>query len=153
MSDIVERLGRRIHNQRARLRFWEELFNQHVHAHLHALHPRHLMKAIELGNENYRLRKELEDTKADYLRRHQDATDRYLEIERLRTLLSAAEQRGKDARRVAIEDCAKVAILTANHLTILPPSVRKFPEVGGIIAARILELSTPVEEKIDEVSG
>lgn len=73
--------------------------------------------------------------------------------DRLRALLSEAERREKDARRVAVEDCAKVAILTANHLTILPPSVRKFPEVGGIIAARILELSTPVEEKIDEVAG
>lgn len=81
------------------------------------------------------------------------AREAIAEVTRLRTLLSEAQQRGKDARRVAIEDCAKVAILTANHLTILPPSVRKFPEVGGIIAARILELSTPVEEKIDEVSG
>lgn len=61
MSDIVERLGRRIHNQRVRLRYWEELFNEHVHAHLHALHPRHLMKAIELGNENFRLRQLLSE--------------------------------------------------------------------------------------------
>ncbi|MCL6653538.1 hypothetical protein A6R70_14700 [Agrobacterium rubi] len=75
------------------------------------------------------------------------------EITRLRTLLSQSDQREKDARRVAIEDAAKVAILTANHLTILPPNVRKFPEVGGIMAARILELRSPVEEKIDEVAG
>lgn len=61
MTDIVERLGRRIHNQRVRLRYWEELFNEHVHAHLHALHPRHLMKAIELGNENFRLRQLLSE--------------------------------------------------------------------------------------------
>ncbi len=61
MTDIVERLGRRIHNQRVRLRYWEELFNQHVHAHLHALHPRHLKKAIELGNENFRLRQLLSE--------------------------------------------------------------------------------------------
>lgn len=60
-DDIVERLGRRIHNQRVRLRYWEELFNEHVHAHLHALHPRHLMKAIELGNENFRLRQLLSE--------------------------------------------------------------------------------------------
>lgn len=61
MSDIVERLGRRIYNQRARLRYWEELFDQHVHGHLHVLHPRHLMKAIELGNENFRLRQLLSE--------------------------------------------------------------------------------------------
>lgn len=75
------------------------------------------------------------------------------EIARLLTLLSEAEQREKDARAKALEEAAKVAILTANHLTILPPSVRKFPEVGGIMAARILELRSPVEEKVDEVSG
>lgn len=78
MSDIVERLGRRIHNQRARLRYWEELFNEHVHAHLHALHPRHLMKAIELGNENFRLRQ----------------------------LLSEAETREREARVKALEEAA-----------------------------------------------
>lgn len=79
------------------------------------------------------------------------ARDAIAEITRLRTLLSEAEQREKDARVKALEAAAKVAILTANHLTILPPSVRKFPEVGGIIAARILELRSPVEEKADEV--
>lgn len=73
------------------------------------------------------------------------ARDSIAEITRLRTLLSEAEQREKEARRVAIEDCAKVAILTANHLTILPPSVRKFPEVGGIIAAKILAIEPSIE--------
>lgn len=86
MTDIVERLGRRIHNQRVRLRYWEELFNEHVHAHLHALHPRHLKKAIELGNENFRLRQ----------------------------LLSEAEKREAEARAKAVEDV--LSALTAHEL-------------------------------------
>lgn len=79
--NLVSKLGRRIHNQRVRLRYWEELFNEHVHAHLHALHPRHLMKAIELGNENFHLRQ----------------------------LLSEAEKREKEARAKALEEAAQVA--------------------------------------------
>ncbi len=85
-QNLVGRLGRRIHNQRVRLRYWEELFNEHVHAHLHTLHPRHLMKAIELGNENFRLRQ----------------------------LLSEAEKREREARAKAVEDV--LSALTAHEL-------------------------------------
>jgi hypothetical protein len=73
------------------------------------------------------------------------AKDVAAEIIRLRQALSEAEKREKDARADAIIEAAKTAVLTANHLTILPPSVRKFPEVGGIIAAKILALEPSIE--------
>ncbi|NTA36824.1 hypothetical protein [Agrobacterium salinitolerans] len=97
MSDIVERLGRRIHNQRARLRYWETLFNQHVHGHLHVLHPRHLKKAIELGNENFRLRQ----------------------------LLSEAETREREARVKALEEAALRVDAKANGYQVEARDVRR----------------------------
>ncbi len=63
LKNIQERriLDDRIHHQRRRLRYWEETLNDHVHGHLHALKPRHLKKAIELDNENHRLRTALSE--------------------------------------------------------------------------------------------
>lgn len=40
----------------------------------------------------------LSELDADYLRRHKDATDRFLEIQELRQLLSEADKREKEAR-------------------------------------------------------
>jgi hypothetical protein len=40
----------------------------------------------------------LSELDADYLRRHKDATDRFLEIQELRQLLSEAEKREREAR-------------------------------------------------------
>lgn len=59
-----------------------------------------------------------------------------------RSVSEAMESFVAQIRNQAFEEAAQMAILTGNHLSILPPSVRKFPEAGGIIAAKILELRT-----------
>src|SRR5216683_1534939 len=45
------------------------------------------LSLVQLSQENQRLKQQLIDTKDDYLRRHNDAVDRYEEIERLKAEL------------------------------------------------------------------
>jgi hypothetical protein len=71
----------------------------------------------------------------------------------LREFIADMEAIDIEIRDEALAEAANMAIMTANHLTILPPIVRKFPQVGGIIASKILELRTvplPKPEKTEE---
>lgn len=61
--------------------------------------------------------------------------------------LAAMRNELEEARNAAFEEAARMAILTGNHISILPPATRKFPQAGHIIASRILLLSTSKKTK------
>lgn len=63
------------------------------------------------------LRRQRDDAKDDYVRRHKDAVDRYLEVQELRTALSEAEQRKNDEWKpieTAPKDGSKVILFTVH---------------------------------------
>lgn len=112
------------------------------------------MRFLNMDTEAESLRQRVESAEDDVARIHHEKID-ILENLRVSTQrIEELEGTLEKCRDEALAEAAHVAILTGNHLSILPPSVRKFPAAGGIIASRILERrSVPLTAPVDNPCG
>src|SRR6266852_405797 len=85
----------------------------------------------QMQAENERLKQQLTDTKADYLRRHKDAVDRYEEIQQLREFIEK-----KCCGSGVVHDAERWRLIDAwraekpAHETFEQPAVCKGPPPG-----------------------
>lgn len=113
------------------LGFIDKLWKEYVHLQAES-EAWDKLSLVQLSQQNEQLKQQLADTKADYLRRHNDAVDRYEEIERLRDAL-------RRVRRIAAEGTTHTGMIAALGILVdraqnpgngpLPPDFRYSSEV------------------------